>query len=273
VVTSLSKDHTVRAPNEIQFAWNKHGSELLRTLEMKKQLAQVLAFLLVCAAASRAQDTLVTTAPTGTDSIDWTQFNADPNDGLIDVSLSGTFSFTTTDSVAGTGTWGAGGLGAGLVVTEGNGWFGNFQNGATLNYDEYSGPLTLSFTGPGYTQVGVQIQPDSYGDFTAQICDNTDSVCFIEDGTSTNAEQNTAIYIGLSNTSPISSVTFSLTSVSGDNPNVSDFAVSDVTLGEQPIVNVPEGGASLLYLLLAGASLCGAVFLRRRSGFIVSEAA
>lgn len=243
-----------------------------------KKLALVLAFLLVCAATSRAQDTLVTTAPTGTDSVDWTQFGPAPT-SFIDNSFSGTFSFTTTDSVAGTGTW-AGGLGAGEVVTEGNGWFGNFQNGATLNYDEDSGPLTLTFTGAGYTQVGVQIQPNSYGAFTAQICDNTDNVCFTEDGNSTNGEDNSAIYIGISNTSPINSVTFGLTSVPPPSINndyaindPNDFAISDVTLVGPQVVNVPEGGASLLYLLLAGASLCGAIFLRCRGGFITSEAA
>jgi hypothetical protein len=237
-----------------------------------KKLALVLTLFVVCAATTRAQ-TLVTTAPTGTDSIDWTQFNTAPNNGFIDASLSGSFSFTTTDLVAGTGTW-AGGPGAGEVVTEGFGWVGNFQNGATLNYDENSGPLTLSFTGFGYTQVGVQIQPNSYGAFTAQICDNTDNVCVTEVGSSTFAEDNSAIYIGITNTSPISSVTFSMTSVTGANANVNDFAISDVTLsGGAPLANVPEGGAPLLYLLLAGASLCGAIFLRCRSGFIMSEAA
>jgi hypothetical protein len=233
-----------------------------------KSLLLVLVFslALVCAPASRASSILVTAAPTGTDSIDWSQFG--PVGSLIDNSFDNPFPFTTTNSVAGTGTWGNGSanaFGAGQVETEGNGWVGNFQFGATLNYDEDSGPLTLIFAGGGYTQIGAQVQPNSLGAFVAQICDIDG--CFTEGGTSTQAEDNSAIYIGVSSSTPINSVTFSMTSVSNGG-DVNDFAISNVTLNTPAVTPspVPES-PTLLYLLLAGLCFCGANFLRSRNSF------
>jgi len=231
-----------------------------------KNLFLVLAssLALVSVSAARASSILVTAEPVGTDSIDWSQFNQSPNFGLIDANFDNPFPFTTTNSVAGTGTWGnvsVNAFGAGAVVSEGNGWDGNFQYGATLNYDEDSGPLTLSFSGSGYTQIGAQIQPNSLGAFVAQICD-VDG-CFTEDGTSTQAEDNSAIYIGVSSSTPITWVTFGLASVSSGDVN--DFAISDVTLDAPAVRSLVPESPTLLYLLLALCFFGAVSFLRSRS--------
>ncbi len=234
---------------------------------MKSLLVLGISLTLVCAPAVRASSILVTVAPAGTDSIDWSQFGPPPPAfSTIDGSFDNPFPFTTTNSVPGTGTWGnvsGDAFGAGLVVTEGNGWDGDFQYGATLNYDEDSGPLTLNFTGSGYTQIGAQIQPNSLGAFVAQICDING--CFTEDGTSTQAEDNSAIYIGVSSSTPINWVTFGLTSVSSGDVN--DFAISDVTLNTPETATVVPESPTLLYLLLAGLFFYGANFLRSRNRF------
>jgi hypothetical protein len=223
-----------------------------------KPFTVVLVFLIACVVTAKA-DSIVVTAPAGTDLIDWAQFG--PAGSLIDPSFDNPFNLVTANSVQGTGVWGNAGpsaFGAGSVATEGNGFVGNFTYGQTLNYDNDSGPLTISFSNYGFTQIGVQIASAGYGDFVAQVCDNTDGICFTEDGTSSGAEDGSAIYIGISNTAPISSVTFSLTGVtSGD---VNDFAVSNVTLdGGAANTVVPEGGLPWLYLPLAGAYLLAAI--------------
>jgi PEP-CTERM motif-containing protein len=220
------------------------------------KLSMILVVLLVGAMTAHA-DNLVTSQPVGTDSVDWSQL------GAYGTGIPNPFSFTTANSVSGTGTYANPGDSymnfgqpgeVGSVMQQGVSWGGNFANGDYLNWTENSGPLTLSF-GEGYTQIGTQIDADYYGAFTAQICDVNG--CFTEDGNSASTGDNSAIYIGISSSAPVTWVTFSLTSASGA-PD--DFAINDVTL-DGGTTATPEPSS----LLLFGTGLVGfAGALRRK---------
>ncbi len=181
---------------------------------MKIACALVLAFVSTTVAYA---DSLVTVRPVGSDSVDWSQL------GGVYADIPQTFNFTTANSVAGTGVL-AGGDGS--VRFENDGWGGNFAVGDPLVYTQGYGPLTLTFAS-GYTQIGAQIQGNYYGGFTAEICDSVS--CFTEDGTSNGNNDGSAIYIGISSATPITSVTFSLS----DAPygSTGDFAIDGLTLG------------------------------------------
>jgi hypothetical protein len=214
--------------------------------------ALVLAVFLAAAVTARA-DSLVTSRPVGTDSVDWSQLGADG------VGVPNPFSFTTTDGVAGIGTYAnpldrflyTGNVGG--VRVQGTDWAGNFSDGDVLNWTQNSGPLTLTFPSETYTEIGAQIDAEYYGSFVAEICD--ENGCQTETGDSNNASGG-ATYIGIDSSSPINWVTFSLESNSGGDPQ--DFAINDVTLDGGTVV--PEPGS----LLLLGTGLVGLAGALRR---------
>jgi len=226
-----------------------HATEVRMRSMMMKKLSAVLLALALSAVAAHA-DSLVTTQPTGTDSVVWSQL------GPAGTSIPNPFSFTTTDGVTGAGSYANTG-GTGSVAEQGYDWGGNFYPAEILNWTDYSGALTLDFA-EGYAQIGAQIDSDDYGDFTAQICDVNG--CFTEDGDATGANNGSAIYIGIEATSPIDWVTFSLTSAPSDS--VDDFAIGTVTLVNAPLATTPEPG-SLLLLGTGLLALLGLVMRRQ----------
>lgn len=215
---------------------------------MRKTLLLVAAFVLVALTLAQA-DSLVITRPTnGTDSVDWSQL------GPSMTPINNPFSFTTANSVSGTGSFAGGGQGQ--VRQQGNGWNGNFSPNDFLVWTNSpgQGPLTLTFS-QGYSQVGAQIQADFFGAFVAQICDNGNGQCFSEAGNSNPNGDGSAIYLGIAG-SNISSVTFSVLSCTQD---CADFAINQMTLGGG-MTTVPEPSS----LLLMGSGLLGLVGVVRR---------
>ncbi len=119
---------------------------------------------------------------------------------------------------------------------QGNGWNGNFASGDALLWTQNNpGPLQLVFS-QAVRGVGTQIQVDSYSLFTAAIeafnSSGTSLGRFTLAGSSTNAGDNSAIFIGvLSDNADIARL---LLNVQDNN----DFAINQVsfnTTGGTPI--------------------------------------
>ena len=89
-------------------------------------------------------------------------------------------------------------------------WTGNFAPGDLLFYTNNLGtdqmnPITLDFGATAVAAGGAQIQANAHGKFTAKIeafdAGGTSLASFTENGNSTNTEDNSAIFIGISSTS------------------------------------------------------------------------
>jgi len=216
---------------------------------MNKMLILVAA-LVLAAPRSADADSIVTKRPVGGDSVYWSQLGA----SLTPIPTP--FSFTTTDGVTGTGSYAGGG--DGLVCVQSVSCTGNFSPGDYMNWTILpnkgpgQGPMTLEFS-QGFSQIGAQIQADYYGNFTAQICDNSNGQCFTEAGVSNGNSDGSAIYLGIAGTN-ITSVTYSLLRCYYD---CNDFAINQMTLS-QPTVPEPSS------MLLMGGGLLGLAGVVRR---------
>lgn len=143
---------------------------------------------------------------------------------------------------------------------EGNGWTGNFSVGDALGWTHANGPVTFFF-GSGAQGAGAQIEPDSYGPFTAEIQafhNDTLLATFFENGNSQPTEDGSAIFIGVKDQiDDITSIIFSIASCTG---NCSDFALNLVSARGILPVGVPEPAS----LVLVGSGLFGAAAKVRR---------
>jgi len=133
---------------------------------------------------------------------------------------------------------------------------GDFLISTTVNGD---GPLTLAF-GQGINGAGAQIQEDFFGAFTAQLqAFNASTLLgtFSESGNSTNAGNNSAIFIGVKDLSGarITSLVFNVTSCA--IPTCTDFAINRLSLDTR---RVPEPVTIVLFF----SGLVFSAVLRRR---------
>ncbi|MDP9127351.1 MAG: hypothetical protein M3N08_03690 [Pseudomonadota bacterium] len=139
--------------------------------------------------------------------------------------------------------------------TQGSSWNGNFAPNARVLWDAGVGPdYTFTLTAP-VSGFGAQIEQDNFGAFTAKVTafDSANNVLgsFTEDGISTNAGDNSAIFIGLKDAvADISKFQFLLTSGSGP----SSFAISALDVTTDPSAVPLPGTLGMFALALLGIS-------------------
>lgn len=185
---------------------------------------------------------------------------------------------TSTDGVSVTATDATGGIYT-LIQSSGSsacGFAGNFAAGDNLLYTGNvftppgSGPVTLNFSSP-VSGFGTQFNSDGANSpvpqpFTAQIAafDGTTLLgTFTENGVLDNASDNSAIFLGLidSTGADITSAVLSLTSAP---PGIStgDFAVNELSLLDGPSTATPEPSSFLLFV--TGLVPLGILLVSRR---------
>ena len=205
---------------------NYHSIPSLEVTEVMKraQIVVICVTLLALTDLAQADVFLVsfgTEIQTG-GTIDWTPLGA-ANTAVANPSTLPTGIDGLTAAVS---AGGGGSLSRTNQGTSAGNWGGNFAPGEPLLATSTSGPLNLDFSSP-IQAVGAQIQADVDGLFTATIgaYDSNDSLLnfFTVTGLSTDAGDNSAIFLGLSDTSnTIAAVDFSIAGVPADTA----FAIS-----------------------------------------------
>jgi len=220
-----------------------------------KKIAKILVVLGLAAASaiSAKADSVAgsNTRPTGTDTLDWGQL------GPSFTNVPAPFTVSSSGGVVGQGTLTGGN---GQAREQGNGWAGNFSSGDDLLWTQGFGPLSLDF-GTGLSLVGAQIQADFFGAFTAKLCDNLGD-CYTESGSSNSNGNDSAIYIGLNDSTGanITSITFSVPSCA---QKCGDFAINELSLVTgDPTTPAPEPNS--LFLLGTGLVVAIGVLRRRK---------
>ena len=228
---------------------------------MKKNLA-ILAFFWVLPAlpTAHAATFLVTlrSGLSGSDSLAISAIGGDQtavSNGFSVLTLGGntvTFSNTAADGFT--------------VLQQSNDWSGNFAANDLVLWDNGdAGPVTLGFS-TAVGGIGLQIQPNGLPpqvtSFTASIqAFNSSHISlgsFSESGNSTDAANNSAIFLGIQSTAAdIASIQINITSPAGI-----DFAFNELTFGAPAGLTVPEPSSWLL--LLAGVGLSPALLRKLR---------
>lgn len=229
---------------------------------MKKAFLLTVAFALASFTVASADTLVGVTTRTGVDTINWSQLGGDGT------SVPNGFTATSSpNSIIATGTFAGGG--PGQILIQGVDWIGNFGNGQSILWTNSpgQGPLSFAFSGGngnGLSTVGMQIQADFDGAFTAVIqAFGTSGLLgsFSEAGVGNANGDDSAIYLGILDTTAanITSITISLSNCTQD---CADFGVNMMSLtqggGLPPPIPEPSS------LLLFGSGLIGVVGVARR---------
>jgi hypothetical protein len=195
----------------------------------------------------------LTSRPATGDIVNWVQFN-DPSGNPTPFATPA--NFTSTSGITGAAALANNGNGA--IYGQGGNFFGNFGNGDFVFYTMQSGPLTLTFNTPLST-AGAQIDFNTYGAFTAEIQAFNQSTLlgtFTEDGTVTSNNDNSAIFLGVTDTDDdITSIVYSITWNAAQRP-LTDFAINQVSIAAvPPPALVPEPTTWAMMLVGLGATM------------------
>jgi hypothetical protein len=158
-------------------------------------------------------------------------------------------------------------------LDQNNGWGGNFAPGDALLYTAVEtlgsagGPIIISFSHP-VVGAGAQIQEDLFGTFTAEILalDGSGNVLgsFSEDGISNGNGDNSAIFIGIkdsSNAASISKIEFALTAA--QNGPTTAFAINEFSIDSAAVAAVPAP-PSVIPLAIGALGLLGYGWRKRK---------
>jgi hypothetical protein len=232
----------------------KHLRSSWRRRLMKKISVMFACMFAVLSFAMADNLQLVTTRPAGADMVIWSQL------GSVGTTFDSPFAATSNDGVVITGNFAA--PGQGEVIQQGVNWQGNFNPNDFLIWTATGpgdGPLILSF-GKNASEAGAQIQPDFFGNFTAQIqAFGSGGLLgtFTENGVSNSYGDNSAIFVGVQDLTGanITSIEYSLASCA---PDCTDFAINQLSLVTGTGTRTPEPVSLLLLgtglLALAGAA-------------------
>lgn len=139
---------------------------------------------------------------------------------------------------------------------QGNGWSGNFANGAKLLWNQGDGTLTINFAS-AVKGVGAKVQRDTYGAFVAGILVNGGALgSFNFNGNASAAGDDSTIFAGvLSDAYDINSVTFTM------DGGGSSFAIANLLFGAGANNGVPE--PATWALMIGGFGMAGFAARRR----------
>jgi hypothetical protein len=196
------------------------------------------AAVLLLAAGARASLVTSPGAVGATDTVAWGSIGpnnspvSDPFDAQINPDLSVVVSTTNSGSF--------------YLSTQGNGWKGNFPAGDSILWNHDLGAVTFQFSSP-VGGMGLYVQNDNYGTFTASFYDATGNLLGREIGTADGNNDGSAPFIGIVDAAADISTVVVGTDVSqlgGPNGDSNNFAFDtlEVNATGSP---VPEPAAGL----------------------------